>query len=62
MSKVKYHIQVFKGKDNQWYWRLQSVNGQILLSSEGYTRKESAVEVSSNLRDTMSNVVYEIID
>jgi len=62
MSKVKYHIQVFKGEDNQWYWRLQSVNGQILLSSEGYTRKESAIEVSSNLRDTMSNVVYEIID
>jgi len=62
MSKVKYHIEVFQGKDNQWYWRLKSVNGQILLASEGYTRKEAAVEVSSNLKDTMSNVSYQILD
>jgi uncharacterized protein YegP (UPF0339 family) len=62
MSKVKYHIEVFQGKDNQWYWRLQSVNGQILLASEGYTRKEAAVEASSNLKNTMSNVSYQILD
>ena len=42
----KYRIEVFKGLDNQWYWRIVHVNGQKLLVSEGYTTKQSAVEVA----------------
>jgi len=30
-------FQVFKGKDNQFYFRLRAVNGEVICSSEGYT-------------------------
>jgi uncharacterized protein YegP (UPF0339 family) len=43
----KYKIEVFKGQDDQWYWRVVHINGQKLLVSEGYTTKQSAVEVST---------------
>jgi uncharacterized protein YegP (UPF0339 family) len=34
-------FQTFKGKDNQWYFRLRAANGEIVCSSEGYTSKQS---------------------
>ncbi|MEM8892478.1 MAG: DUF1508 domain-containing protein [Bacteroidota bacterium] len=36
-------FQIFKGKDDQFYFRLKSVNGNILVSSEAYTQKDSAL-------------------
>jgi uncharacterized protein YegP (UPF0339 family) len=33
---------VFKGEDDQWYWKLQAANGECVAISEGYTRKYSA--------------------
>lgn len=42
-SKPLYAIQLWKGIDKQWYWHISStVNGQILLSSEGYKSKQKA--------------------
>lgn len=48
--KLTYWVQLFKGKDHQWFWRITSRNGQILATSEGYTTKESAKEVAQNLQ------------
>lgn len=36
-------FQIFLGKDEQFYFRLKSVNGKVLVYSEGYTQKESAI-------------------
>ena len=30
-------FQIFKGKDDQFYFRLKAKNGEIVCSSEGYT-------------------------
>ena len=35
-------FQIFKGQDNQFYFRLKAQNGEIILASEGYTAKQSA--------------------
>lgn len=35
-------FQIFKGKDEQFYFRLQAGNGEIILQSEAYTAKASA--------------------
>ena len=34
-------FQIFLGADDQFYFRLISINGEIILSSEGYTARES---------------------
>ena len=33
--------EVFQGKDQQYYFRLKAANGEIILSSEGYTTKNA---------------------
>lgn len=36
-------FELFKGKDDQFYFRLKSVNGKVLVFSEGYKAKDSAI-------------------
>lgn len=33
------HLEPFKGKDGQWYYRLVAANGQTLMTSEGYSKR-----------------------
>ena len=47
--KLSYYVQLFKGENQEWFWRIRSRNGQILATSEGYTTKQSAQEVAQNL-------------
>lgn len=35
-------LQLFKGKDGQFYYRVKNRNGRTLTVSEGYTRKHDA--------------------
>lgn len=35
-------VQLYRGEDRQWYLRVVASNGQVVLDSEGYTRKWSA--------------------
>ena len=48
-------FQMFKGKDDQFYFRLRARNGEIILGSEGYTAKASCTNgiesVKSNSPD-----------
>ena len=46
---MKYKIELFKGEDGQYYWRIKSTNGNTLATSEGYTTKQSALSVAENL-------------
>jgi len=45
---VRYIFRLFQGSDQQWYVTIEHVNGQALYTSEGYTRKESAIESLKN--------------
>ena len=43
----RYRIELFKGKDRQWYWRR---NGRVMAVSEGYTRRVSALRAARRLQ------------
>ena len=45
-------FQIFKGADDQFYFRLKAGNGEIILQSEGYTAKASAKKTIENNRKT----------
>lgn len=36
-------FELYTDKAGEYRWRLKSANGQIIASSEGYTRKDSAI-------------------
>lgn len=44
---------VFKGADGQWYYKIVAPNGQVLATSEGYTRKWSAKRGARAARKTL---------
>lgn len=44
---------VFRGADGQWYYKIVAANGQVLATSEGYTRKWSAKRAAKALRKTL---------
>jgi uncharacterized protein YegP (UPF0339 family) len=50
---MKYRVEYFEGEDGQWYTSIKHVNGQKLFTSEGYTRRESAVETLENFIEWM---------
>ena len=51
-------FEIFKGKDQQFYFRLKASNGEIIGKTEGYTTKQSAetgiasVKVNSRYRNS----------
>ena len=38
------YAEISKGKDGQWYARRKAQNHEIVSTSEGYERRESAVK------------------
>lgn len=53
MGKSKFEI--FKGKDNHFFFHLKAGNGEVILASQGYTAKASCQNginsVASNAKD-----------
>ncbi len=45
-------FQVFRGLDDQYYFHLRAGNGEIVLQSQGYTRRASAVTGTAAVRDS----------
>lgn len=43
-------IGIYQGNDDQWYWRLTALNGEVVAQGEGYTRKGDAVRGWSAVR------------
>ena len=33
------YVEMFRGEDKKWRWRLMAVNGNILATSEAYSTK-----------------------
>ena len=48
VTTMKYRVEYNQGEDGQWYTSIRHVNGQKLYTSEGYTRRESAVMTLEN--------------
>jgi uncharacterized protein YegP (UPF0339 family) len=49
-------LNVYKGGDGDWYWRLVSRNGRVLADgAEGYTRKASAERAAASFRNSMQS-------
>jgi len=47
-TTMKYRFEYNKGEDGQWYTSIRHINGERLYTSEGYKRRESAVETLEN--------------
>jgi uncharacterized protein YegP (UPF0339 family) len=37
-------FQIFRGANNEYYFRLRARNGEIILASEGYTSKQGCLD------------------
>lgn len=42
---------LFRGSDDQFYFRLQAANGELILQSEGYTKKDSAHDGIASVKE-----------
>lgn len=54
-----YRIELFRGKDRQHYWRIVHRNGNILATSEGYTRRTTAARGAERLAQALRFVQVE---
>lgn len=53
---------IHPSKDNQFYFTLQAVNGQVLVTSETYTTKQSCLNGISSLCTNVYNTTFLTID
>lgn len=62
VSKKKLIAEIFKTKNGQFAFRLVHSNGNILSSSETYTRKANATKSCKNLIETILHGNWELKD
>ncbi|HBG07229.1 MAG TPA: DUF1508 domain-containing protein [Geobacter sp.] len=43
-------FEIFKGTDGQHYFRLKGANGEKIAQSEGYARKQSAIDIIATIK------------
>jgi len=55
--------QVYKGEDDQWYWRLLDKNGKVVaVAGEGFRRRSGAVAAAKRMPEwAKSTVISEVI-
>ena len=46
--RSKYRLQMQKNKKGKWFWRIRHKNGQILCTSEDYSKKSKAWQTVNN--------------
>lgn len=51
---MDYEFQIFTGTDGQIYSRIVHANGQTIFVSEGYTRRQSAIDSLTNFVAAMA--------
>ena len=52
-------IEIFKGKDEQFYFKVIAENGQTIAISEGYTTKQNCYKGINSLKENSNS---EVID
>lgn len=55
-------LNLFKGNDGLWYARIRAANGEIVATSEGYTRKFNAVRWRKRLLRALTDPKLEWVD
>lgn len=55
-------FQVFKGEDEQYYFRLKAANGEIICQSQGYTTKQSCIGGIEAIKTVASHSPIEELD
>ena len=50
---MNYSIELFKGKDDQFYWRVKAPNGEIILSSEGVKNQADRDAAVTNFTEAL---------
>jgi len=52
-------VEIFKGKDEQFYFRVVAPNNEILVVSEGYVTKQNC---KNGIKSLMENIKSDIED
>lgn len=52
-------VEVFQGKDDQWYWRGKASNGEIVATSEAYAQKLNVLRAVGETWEGIPVVVVE---
>ena len=60
MSNPKF--QIFKGIDDQFYFRLRAANGEVICSSQGYTTKQSCLNGIEAVKSVAASASIEELD
>lgn len=58
MSKNGYKFEIYSRigiRGRRWYFRYRAPNGEIMLQSESYTRKENAQKAVQSIKRTASS-------
>lgn len=61
-SQRKPHISVFQGLAGEWYFNVHAKNGKIVLQSEGYIEKRSAVKTAKRLVQIIGDAEVRVDD
>jgi uncharacterized protein YegP (UPF0339 family) len=56
------NVEVFKGKDGKWYFRVKAANGEPIAHSEGYHNLRDAIDTAENLREHMGKSVIRVLN
>ena len=58
---MPYKFEIFKDKKDEFRFRMVAPNGQIIATSEGYTRKESCLDtIGSIQRNAADTEIVEV--
>lgn len=49
--------QIFKGQDDQWYWRLIAKNSETVCVSEGFKRRAGAIRAAKKMPELAQTTV-----
>ncbi len=52
-SKPKYKVELFLSVTHEWHWRIRSLNGEVLASSEAYSDKTAARHTAISVADAI---------
>lgn len=44
-------LEVFQGRDGQWYWHIKAGNGRTICQGEGHKRRRVAILAAKNVID-----------
>ena len=57
MSFVVYRIEVYEGRDGDWYWRMVANNGKTIADgAEGYENRSNALRAAKRMVAIMRGV------